>query len=191
MKLLKILSILDAIVISISPLPTPKIWSLMWLETTWIYSLVILRISITPGAKWRSIKTCKIDVESQVYWWWVWDIKDLFSELRGEVANFYSLWSKYAHTDLFSVFWRLGDGGNGNDYFILKMQKLRFREVNESPKGYTNCERWSWDSNPRVADSKLRTFSRARTRVKVRLTTPVLNEWMSERVHTGICPSFW
>lgn len=191
MKLLKILSILDAIVISISPLPTPKIWSLMWLETMWTYSFVILRISITPGAKWHSIKTCKIDVESQVYWWWVWDIKDLFSELSREVANFYSLWSKCAHTDLFSVFWRLGDGGKGNDYFILKMQKPRFREVNESAKGYTNCERWSWDSNPRVADSKLRTFSRVRTWVKVKLTTPVLNEWVSEWVHTGICPSFW
>lgn len=181
MKLLKILSILDAIVISISPLPTSKIWSLIWLETMWIYSHVILRISITPGAKWHSIKTCKIDVESQVYWWWVWDIKDLFSELSGKVANFYSVWSKCAHTGLFSVFWRLGDGGNGNDYLILKMQKLRFRE---SAKGYTTCEHWSWDSNPRVADSKLRPFP------KWRLGWPLLS-WMSEWLHTGIYSSFW
>ena len=190
MKLLKILLILDAVVVSISPLPTPKIWSLMCLETMWIYSLVFLRVNITPRAKWHLVKTCKIDVESQVYWWWVWDIKDLFGELSGEVANF-TLWSKCAHTGLVSVFWRLGDGGNGNDYFVLKMQKLRFREVNGSAKGYTNCECWNWDSNPRVADSKLRTIFRVRTRVKVRLITPVLNEWMSEQVHTGICPSFW
>lgn len=55
---------------------------------------------------------------------------------------------------MFTVFWRLGNDGNGNCYLILKLQKLRFRDVKQLAKGYSDSKSWSRDSNPEAADAK-------------------------------------
>lgn len=55
---------------------------------------------------------------------------------------------------MFAVFWRLGHDGNGNYYLILKLQKLRFGDVRQLAKGYSDSKSWSRDSNSEAGDAK-------------------------------------